>query len=75
MILKELVFEIVSAKEVSNKSLGQLQYFLGIEVAGLKKVIFLSQWKYMLNMLSKDGMLWCKPVESPVDANSKLLPD
>ena len=75
MILKELVFEIVSAKEVSTKSLGQLRYVLGIEVARLKKVIFLSQWKYVLNMLSKDGMLWCKLVESPVDANSKLLPN
>ena len=34
-----------------TKYLGQLQYFLGIEVAQSKKEISLSQWKYVLDIL------------------------
>jgi len=67
-------FKIASI-EVSNKKLGQLQYFLGIEVARSKKWIILSQRKYVMGMLSEAGMLGCKPGNSPIDINFKLLPD
>ena len=67
-------FKIASI-EVSNKKLGQLQYFLGIEVAKSKKWIILSQRKYVMGMLSEACMLGCKPGNSPIDINFKLLPD
>ena len=37
--------------EFEIKELGKLKYFLGIELAQLKEVIFLSQQKYILYLL------------------------
>ena len=58
--------------EFEMKDLGNLKYFLGIEVFGSKKGIFINQKKYVLNLLAKVGMLDCKPAETPTVANHKL---
>lgn len=60
------------AKEFEMKDLGQLKYFLGIEVARSKQGISLSQRKYVLDLLTETGMLACKPVETPIEMNHKL---
>jgi Reverse transcriptase (RNA-dependent DNA polymerase) len=60
------------AKEFEMKNLGELRYFLGIEVARSKKRIVLSQQKYVLDLLSDTGMLECKPINTPIDPNHKL---
>jgi len=49
-----------------------LQYFLGIEVAQSKRGIFISQRKYILDLLKETGMTGCKPAESPIESNHKL---
>lgn len=54
------------------KDLGGLKYFLGIEVARSQRGIFLSQQKYILDLLSKAGMLECKPTDTPIIQNHKL---
>ena len=54
------------------KDLGQLKYFLGIEVARSKQGISLSQRKYVLDLLAETGMLDCKPVETPIEMNHNL---
>ena len=40
-----------------TKDLGQLQYFLGIEVAQSKEMISLSQRKYVLDILENSGLM------------------
>ncbi|XP_028078310.1 uncharacterized protein LOC114280179 [Camellia sinensis] len=45
------------AKEFEIKDLGYLKYFLGIEVARSKDVIFICQRKYVLDLLKETGML------------------
>ncbi|KAH9696165.1 retrovirus-related pol polyprotein from transposon RE1 [Citrus sinensis] len=60
------------AAEFEMKDLGQLKYFLGIEVARSKSGIFLSQRKYVLDLLTETGMLDCKPAETPMEMNHKL---
>ena len=54
------------------KELGQLKYFLGIEVARSKHGVLLSQQKYVLDLLTETGMLDCKPVETPMEMNHKI---
>ena len=54
------------------KDLGGLKYFLGIEVARSSEGIYLSQQKYVLDLLSETGMLACKPAETPIVQNHHL---
>ncbi|PRQ41825.1 putative RNA-directed DNA polymerase [Rosa chinensis] len=60
------------ATEFEMKDLGQLKYFLGIEVARSKEGISLSQRKYVLDLLTETGMLDCQPVETPMEMNHRL---
>lgn len=60
------------ATKFKMKDLKQLRYFLGIEVARLKCRIFLSQRKYVLDLLTETGRLACKPAEMPIEMNQKL---
>ena len=57
-----------------TKDLGKLKYFLGIEVAQSNSGVVISQRKYTLNILTDTGMLDCKPVDTPMDPNVKLVP-
>ncbi|BFG37564.1 hypothetical protein CerSpe_238380 [Prunus speciosa] len=45
------------ASEFEMKEFGELQYFLGIEVARSKHDIFLSQRKYVLDLLTEENIL------------------
>ncbi|CAN1815372.1 Retrovirus-related Pol polyprotein from transposon TNT 1-94, partial [Linum perenne] len=63
------------AKEFELKDLGELKYFLGIEVARSKKGIVLSQRKYILDLLNETGFLGGKPAETPMEQNKKLSRD
>ena len=49
-----------------TKDLGMLRYFLGVEVMRSKHGIFLSQRKYVLNLLFKTGKLGAKQCSSPM---------
>ena len=60
------------AKEFEIKDLGYLRYFLGIGVAQSKKSIFVSQQKYVLDLLKETCMLECKPANTPMDSTKKI---
>ena len=57
-----------------TKDLGKLKYFLGIEVPQSNSRVVISQRKYTLNILTDTGMLDCKPVDTSMDPNVKLVP-
>ncbi|CAL9000331.1 unnamed protein product [Prunus brigantina] len=63
------------SQEFEMKDLGALKYFLGIEVARSKIGIFLSQMKYVMDLLIETGMLGCKPTDTPIEMNHKLCED
>jgi hypothetical protein len=60
------------SKEFEVKDLGQLRYFLGIEIARSPKGIVLSQRKYVLDLLSDVGMLECQVASTPIEQNHQL---
>ena len=61
--------------EFEMKDLGELKYFLGIEVLRSKEGIFISQQKYVLDLLAQTGLLDCKPVDTPIVVNHGLRID
>ena len=54
------------------KDLGQLRYFLGIEVLTSEKGILLNQRKYILELLSTVGLGGSNPASTPMEMNVKL---
>ncbi|KAF5445245.1 hypothetical protein F2P56_034311, partial [Juglans regia] len=69
--------EVASIKQFLDdsftiKDLGELKYFLGIEVARSAKGISLCQRKYALDILQDSGFSGCKPVAFPMESTLKL---
>ena len=60
------------AKEFEIKALGRLKYFLGIEVAHSRQGIFISQQKYVTDLLKETSKTACKPASTPIDPNLRL---
>lgn len=55
------------------KQLGDLEYFLGIEVKSIQDgTLFLSQTKYVRDLLAKANMLDAKPLNTPMVSSAKL---
>ena len=57
-----------------TKDLEKLKNFLGIEVAQSNSEVVISQRKYTLDILADTCKLDCKPVNTPMDPNVKLVP-
>ncbi|WKA05233.1 hypothetical protein VitviT2T_023211 [Vitis vinifera] len=54
------------------KDLGPLKYFLEIEVSRSSEGIFLSQRKYVLDILQETGISGCQHVDTPIEEGLKL---
>ncbi|RVW87314.1 Retrovirus-related Pol polyprotein from transposon RE2 [Vitis vinifera] len=65
----------VLATEFEVKVLGQMQCFLGMEVAKSRKGISISQRKYVLDLLTETGMLGCKPNDILIKARNRMESD
>jgi histone deacetylase 1/2 len=59
-------------EEFALKDLGDLHYFLGIEVKRLREGILLTQEKYTRDLLHRVNMSNCKPVNTPMSSSEKL---
>jgi hypothetical protein len=57
------------------KDLGLMHYFLGLEVWTKPVEIFLSQGKYVVDLLCRFGMLYCTSMTTPMISNLKNLHD
>ena len=63
---------IISTQLRVSRYMGGLKYFMGIEVARSQRGIFLSQRKYVLDLLLEVGLLESKPTDTPIVQNHGL---
>jgi hypothetical protein len=62
-------------KEFEMSMLGELTFFLGLQVTQTEKGIFICQSKYVKEMLKKFQMEDCKPMSTPMVTGCKLSLD
>jgi hypothetical protein len=64
------------AKDMHNEFemslLGELSFFLGLQIHQSNQGIFISQTKYIREILKRFGMEDCKPVTTPMQTSCKL---
>ncbi|XP_051118536.1 uncharacterized mitochondrial protein AtMg00810-like [Andrographis paniculata] len=56
------------------KSLGPLQYFLGLEISDTSDGYYLSQAKHVSDLLSSAGLTDSKTAPTPLDSDYRLTP-
>ena len=61
--------------EFDMKDLGFLHYFLGLEIWQKGNYIFLNQGEYTIDILTKFGMMDCKPTTTPMEVSLHKLKD
>ena len=52
--------------------MGELTYFLGLQVKQVKEGIFISQTKYIIDLLKKFDLLDFSPAKTPMATTTKL---
>jgi hypothetical protein len=65
-------FAIEMQKEFEMFMLGELSFFLGLQISQFDKGIFISQTKYIKERLKKFRMEDCTPVNTPMVIGCKL---
>jgi uncharacterized membrane protein YciS (DUF1049 family) len=68
-------FGKMMASEFEMSMIGELSYFLGLQIKQLKNGIFVSQGKYIKDMLKKFGMKDTNVISTPMEANGSLDSD
>ena len=61
--------------EFQMSSMGELTFFLGLQVKQTKEGIFISQDKYVTDILNKFDFRTIRPATTPVDAHKSLGKD
>ncbi|GJX61587.1 putative ribonuclease H-like domain-containing protein [Tanacetum coccineum] len=68
-------FEQIMHKRFQMSSMGELTFFLGLQVKKKDDGIFISQDKYMANILKKFDFATAKTASTPIETNKALLKD
>ncbi|GJR70236.1 ribonuclease H-like domain, reverse transcriptase, RNA-dependent DNA polymerase [Tanacetum coccineum] len=68
-------FEELMQKEFKMSSMGELTFFLGLQVKQSNAGIFLSQDKYVKDILNKFDFRTIKPASTPIEAHKSLGKD
>ncbi|GJT70543.1 putative ribonuclease H-like domain-containing protein [Tanacetum coccineum] len=68
-------FEQLMHKRFQMSSIGELTFFLGLQVKQRKDGIFLSQEKYVCDILNKFGFSSVKTASTPMEAHKPLTKD
>ncbi|GJX82073.1 putative ribonuclease H-like domain-containing protein [Tanacetum coccineum] len=68
-------FEKIMHKKFQMSSMGKLTFFLGLQVKQKEDEIFISQDKYMTDILKKFGFTDVKTASTPMETHKPLLKD
>jgi hypothetical protein len=68
-------FGKMMASEFEMSMIGELSYFLGLQIKQLKNDIFVSQGKYIKDMLKKFRLKDAKAISTPIGTNRSLDSD
>ena len=72
-LLQRVVTDLRS--EFAVKDMGDLRFFLGIDVQRTVDGFYLSQSRYAKEILQRAGMSNCKPASTPINGKGKLSSD
>ena len=65
-------FSRIMTQKFEMSMMGELKYFLGFQVKQLQEGTFISQTKYIQDILTKFGMKDAKPIKTPMGTNGHL---
>ncbi|GJS88321.1 putative ribonuclease H-like domain-containing protein [Tanacetum coccineum] len=68
-------FEQMMQKKFQMSSMGELTFFLGLQVQQKKDGIFISQDKYVVDILKKFDFITVKTTSTPMEPNKALVKD
>nr|GEV72251.1 hypothetical protein [Tanacetum cinerariifolium] len=68
-------FEKLMKDKFQMSSMGELTFFLGIQVKQKDNGIFISQYKYVAKILREFGLIFSKLASTPIDSEKPLLKD
>ena len=63
------------ANEFEMSMIGELSYFLGLQIKQMKDGTFISQGKYIKDMIKKFGLQEATPMSTPMGTNDQLGSD
>jgi hypothetical protein len=65
-------FRKMMANEFEMSMIEELSYFLGLQIKQIKNDTFVSQGKYIKDMIKKFGLQDAKPMSTPIGTNDQL---
>ncbi|GJS44657.1 retrovirus-related pol polyprotein from transposon TNT 1-94 [Tanacetum coccineum] len=68
-------FSKIMHDEFEMSMMGELNFFLGLQIKQMKDGIFFNQSKYIKEMLKKFGLEESKPMKTPMSSDTKLTKD
>ncbi|GJW00590.1 retrovirus-related pol polyprotein from transposon TNT 1-94 [Tanacetum coccineum] len=68
-------FAKIMHDEFEMSMMGELNFFLGLQIKQLEDGIFFNQSKYIKEMLKKFGLEDSKPMKTPISTETKLVKD
>ncbi|GJY76497.1 retrovirus-related pol polyprotein from transposon TNT 1-94 [Tanacetum coccineum] len=68
-------FAKIMHDEFKMSMMGELNFFLGLQIKQMKDGIFFNQSKYIKEMLNKFGLKDSKPMKTPMSSDTKLTKD
>ncbi|GKE91373.1 retrovirus-related pol polyprotein from transposon TNT 1-94 [Tanacetum coccineum] len=70
-----MIFQKIMHDEFEMSMMGELNFFLGLQIKQLEDGIFFNQSKYVKEILKKFGLGDSKPIKTPFSSETKLTRD